>query len=234
MTRRSQSDPCVEEVMRKRPASLIGGVLLCVPLVLVLLFTGCKKGENPPAQTAAHPEAARPAPSVPQLPPTPPTTPLGELVGVERSGKTTIEVMCPGGKEGLLEAKKGTEVFTIPSMSTLCGVQEKAGAGKTFVVLKFGAKAKRNFNDEVFRFASVTDGKYLARIDEKSWLSDGTGKKFKDGLLKALKGDRLLSFEIPSDATGLVWHYGKKQYQLEPHPAEIAEAALPVNTAPGK
>jgi hypothetical protein len=207
------------------------GLLLCAVLVFGLFFTGCKKSENPSPQTTAKSEAAKPAP-IP--PPPPPPTPLGELVSVERSTQTSIEVMCPGGKESMLAANRGTEVFALSSMSTLCGIQEKAGAGKTFVVLKFGGKAKRNFNDEMFRFASVTDGKFLARIEGKSWLSDGTGKKYKDGLLKILKGDRLLSFEVPADAAGLIWHYGKNQYQLEPHPVEIAGDIPALTPAPAK
>lgn len=208
-------------------------LLLCAVLVFGLVFTSCKKSGTPSPQTTVKPEAAKPVPT-PIPPPPPPPTPLGELVSVERSAKTSIEVMCPGGKGGILEGKRGTAVFAIPSMSTLCGVQEKAGAGKTFVVLKFGGKAKRNFNDEMFRFASVTDGKYLARIDEKSWLSDGTGKKFKDGLLKILQGDRLLSFEVPADTAGLIWHYGKNQYQLEPHPVEMAGDTPGSTPAPTK
>lgn len=209
------------------------GLLLCAVLVFGLFFTGCKKSETLSPQTTTKPEAAKPAPA-PIPPPPPPPTPLGDLVSVERSAKTSIEVMCPGGKGGILEGNRGTEVFALSSMGTVCGVQEKAGTGKTFVILKFGGKAKRDFNDEMFRFASVTDGKYLARIDGKSWLSDGTEKKFKDGLLKILQGDRLLSFEVPADAAGLIWHYGKNQYQLEPHPVEMAGDTPASTPAPTK
>lgn len=216
--------------MRKRSTLQIAGLLLCAVVVGGLLFTGCKKNENTSSQTVAKPEATKPAAPAP---PPPPKTPFGELVGVTRSDKTTIEAMCLGGNN-FLSAKRGTAVFTIPSMSTICGVKENAAKGKVFVVLQFGAKAQHNFDEDSTKFASVTAGKYLARLDEHSWLSDSTGKQFKEGLLKTHKGPYVLSFEVPTETAGLVWHYGKKQYQLEPHPVEIAETVPPATPTPAK
>ncbi len=184
---------------------------LAVFVTLALWMAGCKKNEAPSAETAAPPEAAKPAPP-PAPPPPPPSTAFGELARVERSEKTKAEAM---------------------SLSGAFEVEEKASKGKTFVVLQFEGKAKRDFADEVFPFSSVTNSQRMLRLDENSWLTDAAGKKYKSGLLK-IKGKRQLAFEVPADANGLVWHYGKKQYQLEPHPVEITESASATNPAPTK
>ncbi|MDD5542342.1 MAG: hypothetical protein PHX83_04140 [Acidobacteriia bacterium] len=211
--------------MARRSIFLISGMVLCTALFEGFFSMGCKKAENQPSSTAVQSDVAKPAPpATPVPPPPPPKTPMGELTGVARSDKTTIEAMCVE-KGKYLSAKPGTEVFTIPSMSTICGFDENAAPGKTFLVLQFGGKGQRNFDEDLTKFVSLTQGKYLVRLDEHSWLSDASGAKFKSGLLKTHKGPTTLSFEVPSNAAGLVWHYGKKQYQLEPHPVEIADAA---------
>ncbi len=50
--------------MRKRSTVQITGLLLCAIVVGGLLFTGCKKNENASSQTAAKPEATKPAPRI--------------------------------------------------------------------------------------------------------------------------------------------------------------------------
>jgi len=102
-------------------------------------------------------------------------------------------------------------------MTNICGVKEKASAGKTFVVLSFEGETKRDLDGELGKFAAVTTGNFLARIDEQSTLEDGAGQKLGPALLKANKGRQLI-FEVPVNAAGLVWSNGKQRVQLEPHP----------------
>jgi hypothetical protein len=75
--------------------------------------------------------------------------------------------------------------------------QETAGKGKTFVILHFEGKPKPG--------------------SSKRWLADGAGKKYTEGMWYSPKKQQAqVSYEVPADATGLVWHDGKQAYKLEP------------------
>ncbi|MGH9602959.1 MAG: hypothetical protein ACRD24_11290 [Terriglobales bacterium] len=80
--------------------------------------------------------------------------------------------------------------------------EQNAGKGKTFVVLHFEGKPKPG--------------------EHKTWLTDGTGKKYPEGMwyapkkVKEQKEQAQVSYEVPAAATGLVWHDGKQPYKLEP------------------
>ncbi len=80
--------------------------------------------------------------------------------------------------------------------------QETAAKDKTFVILHFEGKPRRG--------------------GARTWLTDGAGKKYWEGMwyaskkVKDQKEKAQVSYEVPSDATGLVWHDGKQPYKLEP------------------
>ncbi len=84
--------------------------------------------------------------------------------------------------------------------------QVPAPKGKTFLVLQFEGKASGSFN----AFTA-------------SWVTDATGKKFRNVHATSSDVRREIHFEILVKAADLVWHDGKKAYQLEPHPVELTE-----------
>lgn len=151
-------------------------ILSCLLLSFLLAVSGCQKSDQAAPQPAAT--AAPPPP-----PPPPPETSQGTLVKVERADKTMVRV-----------------VYLTTAGLAQDTQEEKAGKGKTFVVLHFEGKGK----------------------SAKTWLTDGTGKKYTEGMWyapKRVKGQKekaQVSYEIPADATGLVWHDAKQPYKLEP------------------
>ena len=210
--------------------------LIVLVLAAGLLVTGCQKKEAP-AETAAQP-AAKPPP-----PPPPPDTSLGKLIGVARVDSTEVQVLCSNprgaafvtsrpiepstGSGGKLKANPGAEVFTA-GIDTMCkGTEtETAGEGRKLAVLKFEGAGRRSLSDDLVTWVTAPQSKYLSRVDDKSWLSDGAGKEYKKAFVVATKEKRQLAFLIPADATGLVWHDGKKMaFQLEPHPVAVEQAA---------
>lgn len=81
-----------------------------------------------------------------------------------------------------------------------------APKGRTFLVLQFEGKASGGF-----------------KAFTASWVTDATGKKFRNVHATSSDERREIHFGIPVKAADLVWHDGKKAYKLEPHPVEIAE-----------
>jgi len=86
---------------------------------------------------------------------------------------------------------------------------------------------------------SVTAREYMARMEERSWLEEPSGRKYRDALLVVKKDAKQVTFEVRADGTGWVWHDGKAAaYQLEPHPVALAsETETPAPTkgrAPGR
>lgn len=204
--------------------------LLLVAIVLLTSNFGCSKDSTSPPSAAVQP--AKPAPPPP--PPPPPATSLGELVKVEKLETAKLQAICQGGN--VFQAKAGVEVFAIVS-DNVCGVEEKARDGKTFLALRFEGKAKRSGDGEVTTFRSVTAREYLARMEDRSWLEDAAGNKYKNALLVVRKDAKDVLFEVPADQKGWVWHDGKETYKLEPHPVAVtpaAPAAAPATPAPAK
>ena len=156
---------------------MLGSMLL----VFVLVLASCQKSEPPAPQATA-------TPAPPPPPPPPPETSLGTLVKVERADKTMVRVAT------LNLMARGGIAFE--------DQEQKAGTGKTFLVLHFEGKSKPG--------------------GAKTWLTDATGKKYSEGFLFTPKKEKdqkdmaQVSYEIPVDATGLVWHDGKQAYKLEP------------------
>lgn len=152
-----------------------GVILGMIFLSIVIVLSGCQKSETPP-QTAAQP--AKPVPPPP--PPPPPDTSQGKLVSVERSDKTMTHVIY-------------LTTSGVASEERL----EKAGKGKTFVILHFEGKGRPG--------------------EPKLWLTDASGKKYSEGYGYSKKrGIGQIAYEVPADTTGLVWHDGKQAYKLEP------------------
>jgi hypothetical protein len=198
---------------------------LALVFAAALILAGCTK-EQPPASAPA----ATPAKPAEPPPPPPPETSLGTLVKVEKAEKTSLQVLCQGGDE--FHAKPGTEVFSIVDRN-ICNSDDKARAGKVFLILSFEGKAKRRGDGEVTTFRSVTPGEHLARMEERSWLEDAAGTKYRNALLVVKKDAKQVAFEVPADGTGWVWHDGKAAaYKLEPHPVAVAPAAK--SAGPGK
>jgi hypothetical protein len=182
-------------VIRRRWPTLVG------PMIAGLLVAGaCSKEREPSrAETAAK---AKPA-ATPTPTPAPPATTLGTLVKVERSDKTLIQGM---------------------SLSGSIEKEIKAETGMTFVVLRFEGKGRAHRERES-GFVGMGETRPMAKADSGSWLTDAADKKYTPALLTTKEDSCQVSFEIPMNAAGLVWHDGKrKSYQLEPHPMEIIEA----------
>lgn len=228
--------------------------LVLVLLGWIVLLAGCGT-EEAPAPTASAP-ATKPAPPPP---PPPPETSLGTLVKVERSETAAVEARCiksdadgfvgvvsgdvpedpfnlrKRGEHEVYHAKRGVEVYVslTPVMGTSVGVcndSEKAGQGKTFLVLHFEGAARRSTNDQedVAKFQAVGSTGVLARVDAHSWLADAAGKKYRAPAVRIeAKDKRQLAFEVPGDASGLVWHDRKDLYELEPHPKAVSAPAEP-------
>ena len=152
----------------------------CLMLSLVLAVAGCQKSEAPAPQSVSTP--------APPPPPPPPETSQGKLMKVERADKTVVQVATLN-----LTVRGGVAFET---------QEQKAGKGKTFVILRFEGKSKPGRS--------------------KVWLADAAGKKYTEGFWYAPKKEKdqkdmaQVSYEIPADATGLVWHDGKQAYKLEP------------------
>lgn len=170
---------------RSRTVCILG----CLLLSFLLTLSACQKSEPPASQPVAAP--------APPPPPPPPETSQGTLVKVERSEKTMARVGY------LTLAARGGVAYE--------DQEQKAGKGKTFLVLHFEGKPK--------------PGRH------KTWLTDAAGKKYSEGMWYAPKKVKdqpekaQVSYEVPAEATGLVWHDGKQPYQLEP--AVVALKAEP-------
>jgi hypothetical protein len=149
-------------------------LILCTS---VALLWGCTKSPSPPPQTGQQVNA----PSPPPPPPAPPDTSAGKLVGVDRAQKVKARVVY----------------LTTSGMSS--DVQTKtARKGKTFLVLHFEGKGKKN--------------------PPEPWLTDALGQKYTEGYGYApIKDKWQIVYEVPERATGFMWHDGKiVAYQLEP------------------
>jgi len=133
------------------------------------------------------PQAAA-TPAAPPPPAPPPETSQGTLMKVERADKTMVQVATLN-----LRARGGIAFEN---------QEQKAAKGKTFVILHFEGKAKPG--------------------QAKTWLADAAGKKYTEGFWYAPKKEKdqkdtaQVSYEIPADSTGLVWHDNKQPYKLEP------------------
>lgn len=165
--------------------------------------------------TTAQRTAAAPAP------PRAPETSLGKLMKASRADSTGIQVLCAihGGR---FKANPGTEAFTA-GVDTMCAntETEAAGEGKKLVVLEFEGNAQRDLGGDLVMWVAAPQSHYLARVDDKSWLTDGAGNEYRKPLVVVTKEKRQLAFLIPAEATGLVWHDGHERvYTLEPHPVE--------------
>lgn len=189
--------------------------VICAGMAAALAGCGKPSSESPSTQPAK-------APAPPPPPPEPPDTPAGKLVKVERVEKLSIQIYCMG-KGNILQGKGGTEIFAMENM--VCKAEEKAREGNQFVVLSFEGPTKRKVGGDVVRFVSKTVSQFLARVDDKAVLTDGTGKTYKDALLIVEKGKRQLVYEVPAGATDLVWKDGKEEFRLEPHPVAVTPAA---------
>jgi hypothetical protein len=172
-------------------------VVLCFGLVL--LPSGCNKTQAP--APAAQQQAAPPPPPPP---PTPPDTSYGRLTKVERLNRAPVEAMTLSGiRKSEAKASKGQIFLTLSFEGKRCG----AGGG-------------------MVAMQSVGADGVMARTDEKSWITNEQGKKFSPGVPSAGKDSCIIAFEVPTDATGLRWHDGRKAtYRLEP--TIVAEASPP-------
>jgi len=86
--------------------------------------------------------------------------------------------------------------------------EKKAGKGKTFVILHFEGKSSGQRS--------------------RAWLTDGADKRFAEGYeYSAQKESRQIAYEVPAEATGLVWHDADKAYRLEPEIVAIQAEAGP-------
>jgi hypothetical protein len=146
---------------------------------------------------------------------------LGELVKVEKLEKVALQAFCQDND--VFHGKAGLEIFALSS-DNICNVEDKARAGKVFLVLRFEGKAKRRGDGEVTTMRSVTAGEYLARMEDRSWLEDAAGNKYKNALLVVKKDFKNVLFEVPADQSGWVWHDAKEAFKLEPHPVALAPA----------
>lgn len=161
---------------RSHPWFMLG----CLLVSFLLMLSACQKSDPPAFQPAVTP--------APPPPPPPPETSQGTLVKVERADQTMVRVAYL-----TLAARGGIGYDT---------QEQKAGKGKSFVVLHFEGKPKPG--------------------EPKTWLTDGAGKKYSEGMwyapkkVKDQKETAQVSYEIPAEAAGLVWHDGKQSYKLEP------------------
>lgn len=174
----------------RRPWAL----LVLLPLVFGLLLSGCQKSPPPAPETAA-----KPAPPPP--PPPPPETSAGKLVKVERAAQTMVHVHVYALTTEGIKHESRTEM-------------KKAGKGKTFLILHFEGKPKRE--------------------EPKLWLTDPAGKKYTEWYGYWKKRDQgQAAFEIPADGKDFVFHDGKqKSYRLEPAVVEIVETIEAAGTKP--
>jgi len=202
--------------------------LLVLSVAILLTLTSCSKDSSSQPSSSAQP--AKTAPPQPPPPPPPPATSLGELVKVEKVEKAGVQAICQG--DMVFQAKAGIEVFSIVS-DNICNAEDKARAGKVFLVLRFEGKGKRRGDGEVTTFRSVTAGGFLARMEDRSWLEDAAGNKYKNALLVVKKDFKNVLFEVPADQSGWVWHDAKEAFKLEPHPVALApaEPAAPAASA---
>jgi len=141
------------------------------------------------------------------------------LVRIERIRKTSVEAMTTGGNE--LRGTKGAPVTIAAAAVALREIQ--AEKEKIFVVLQFEDRGRAH-GVELPEFIGMGDGRPMSKVDQRSWLADANGKTYAPALLVIRRGGCQLSFEVPSGASGLVWHDGKKKtYKLELQPVEIQE-----------
>ncbi|MGH9863100.1 MAG: hypothetical protein ACRD35_06720 [Candidatus Acidiferrales bacterium] len=96
--------------------------------------------------------------------------------------------------------KAKAQVLSLNAPGGIADVEESAGKGKVFLVLHFEGEPSEEAEDN------------------PQWLSDAAGKKYDEPFAFGKSGWSELAYEIPADATGLIWHDGKKAYELEPHP----------------
>jgi hypothetical protein len=185
-------------------------VLPVFTIVLGLALAACQKAETP----AAPPSAATEAPAPPP-PPLAPDTILGKLVKVERTDHTLVHVLS----------------LTRTGVSGWSDKDQKAGKGKTFLVLHFEGKPAKPLPEMELPtmfpidFRQTSSAVIMAMVYDAPWLTDLAGKKYKNGLPVMKKDTRQIAYEIPADAQGLVWHAAKQEFQLEPYPGVIAPTA---------
>ena len=154
-------------------------LIVCISL---MLFSGCNKSESPAPQATKQAESPPP-------PPPPPDTSEGKLVSVDRAQKVKARV-----------------VYLTTSGLASDVQDETAKKGKTFLVLHFEGKGKKN--------------------PPEPWLTDTTGKKYTEGFGYSPGKDKWqIAYEVPEGETGFVWHDGKlAAYQLEPTIVAVATA----------
>jgi hypothetical protein len=222
------------------------GIAVGLVLVMGCALAGCSAGEKQAESTAAKPAPPPPPPetslgrlvkveraeSAPILARCYKSA-MDNFLGTVVAGKTpeggadAFELRKRGASE-MYHAKRGFEVYVMLEGAMgqrpgVCPTVEKAGAGKTFLVLQFEGKAGRSTNEEadMAKFVGVGATRVLARVDSHSWLTDGAGKKYPSPAVVVGAEKRQLAFEIPADAAGLAWHDRKDEYRLEPAPAKV-------------
>jgi hypothetical protein len=131
---------------------------------------------------------------------------------VERNGKTAVQVMT-------LEGVRNREITAYRS--------------KTFLILHFEGKGRAH-GGGMAQMVGMGEDRPMSMSDERSWLTDSQGKEYTPALLMTKSATAQISFEVPVEATGLVWHDGKtRAYRLEPHPVEMEETKTAAPTAKG-
>lgn len=180
-------------------------------VVLGLALAACQKAETPAAPPGVTTKTPPPAPP----PPVAPDTPLGKLVKVERTEHTLVHVLS----------------LTRSGVNGWSDKDQKAGKGKTFLVLHFEGKPAKPLPEMELPtmypidFRETSSAVIMALVYDAPWLTDLAGKKYKNGLPVMKKDTRQIAYEIPADAQGLVWHAAKQEFQLEPYPTVIAPSA---------
>ena len=161
---------------------------------------------------------------------------LGVMVD-NRKGKKSdnpLTTKSAGGGKSVFVVEPGIEVSNSNLSETgleLCAQSGPARAQKAFVILSFEGARSRGVNEagemsEFMNFSAVSASNLLARVEGQSWLGDSAGRKYSRPGVVAGKDRTQLAFEVPADATGLVWHDGKKRsFELEPHPRETVDPA---------
>ena len=159
----------------------------------VCLALGCKKEEPPPPQSVV---TKKQIPLVPK-PDSPPKTAYGTLQSADRGPTTSALSLCSKGR---------------------CKVTVAAREGNTFIVLSFDGPATAPIDTTSFVAQDAKGPKYL--LEEKARLEDDGGMFYSEGYLMVDKGKRSIAYEIPADSKSLTWNDGKRNFQLEPYPAE--------------
>ncbi len=209
--------------LSQRAENLRKSIQIVLPMTMCILIMACNK-EEPRGSGSATPVPSTtqtiPAP-LPQ--PTPPLmTSLGTLVRTIRAEQIDVQVLCVNG--GIIQASSGTEVYQ--AAANVCSSKERAGKGKTYIVLQFESQATRKLAKDFGKFVGTSRSGSLARVDGESWLSDVKGKKYKTGFAVVRKSTRQVAFEVPMEATDFVWHDKAQTYPLALDTTGIAEMSI--------